>query len=434
MPLSAQVIFDTPQQEVASELRRLFRRCRSVSIVTGFATVAGVETLLADLHAHPDRLQTLVVGAATLQAFDAIDTLLTAGVAADRLFVHLGHVRPKGGDPGKIWGYHPMMHSKVYLFEMDDGTSAALVGSHNLTKFALQGLNAEAATLLTGPTKDPEMRKVCEHVRQCRDQAVPYDPALKAGFAQWASDYFRGLWVESYSAPTDVDRHQTVVMLLARPAGRLPKGGETIYFELPLALQQRIKNTNTEAHVILLPTPPASAQAALRAVGSAVAALRCRVVGLDDSARVREVETDWHIPDRRAPVVTPAPRPFRPASSSGMQQVWAEVEETLRHEYEYLFESDRVAWIPVYDTTRPLRPQGGNADSPPTLEQRPRRRSREDDPEWYPVTALRRFEPEEPEELQKALLDASPASESFVLFSVRRRRLDPGETGLFRRE
>jgi hypothetical protein len=40
--------------------------------------------------------------------------------------------------------YHPMLHSKVYFFELAGGTSTAFVGSHNLTRFALYGLNGEA--------------------------------------------------------------------------------------------------------------------------------------------------------------------------------------------------------------------------------------------------------------------------------------------------
>ena len=42
-----------------------------------------------------------------------------------------------------------MLPSKVYLFELLDGTAAAFIGSHNLTGFALCGLNGEG--LLEGP-------------------------------------------------------------------------------------------------------------------------------------------------------------------------------------------------------------------------------------------------------------------------------------------
>jgi hypothetical protein len=61
---SQQKFFDTPQQEVATTL-------------TGTAAHVGGW------------------GAATFQAFDAIGTLLAAGVTADRLFLHLGLTRPK---------------------------------------------------------------------------------------------------------------------------------------------------------------------------------------------------------------------------------------------------------------------------------------------------------------------------------------------------
>ena len=44
-----------------------------------------------------------------------------------------------------------MLHSKVYLFEMPEEKSTAFVGSHNITGFALGGLNGEAGVLLEGP-------------------------------------------------------------------------------------------------------------------------------------------------------------------------------------------------------------------------------------------------------------------------------------------
>src|SRR6266446_7102765 len=126
MALNARILFDAPQKEIASTLIDNFRKCRTAWVVTGFATVAGVETILPSLQRHPEKVATFVVGAATYQGFDAIDALIESGLPTSKIFVHLGHARPKGQDPAKFWGYHPMMHSKIYLFDMGEGMSAAV--------------------------------------------------------------------------------------------------------------------------------------------------------------------------------------------------------------------------------------------------------------------------------------------------------------------
>jgi hypothetical protein len=427
MPVNARVLFDTPQLELAPTLMDHYRRCRAAWIVTGFATVAGIETIMPELRRHPSKLEAFIVGAATFQAFNAIDSLIGSGVQDAKIFVHLGHARPKGNDPAKFWGYHPMMHSKVYLFDMGDDMSAAIVGSHNSTKFALCGLNSEAAVLLTGPTNEAEMQKLYAHVQACRNDAVAYDPSLKSGFAWWASQYFDDLRFESIDGAKDAEGTQTVVMLMARPSTRLPEPGETIYFELPLALQQTIKRTHTEVHIIFFSKPPANAREALADARSSVAALKCSVYQIDDKGRTRELQTEWFIPSRARPMMTPAPPTFRPNPAGDMQQVTAEVLEPLKYTYQYLFETDKALWIPDYDRTKSIKAGAAtevHIDDGDAAEDHERKTSREDHPEWFLVRGLRRFEPTESTEMKAALLDSSPESESFVLFSVRRRRLE----------
>ena len=58
-----------------------------------------------------------------------------------------------------------MLHSKIYYMEMPNDQACAFIGSHNLTSFALRGLNGEASVLLEGPRERPEFASVREHVR-----------------------------------------------------------------------------------------------------------------------------------------------------------------------------------------------------------------------------------------------------------------------------
>jgi len=66
---------------------------------------------------------------------------------------------------------------------MGDGQAAAFVGSHNLTSFALNGKNGEAAVLLEGPADAPQLAALRRHVDEAVRQAVPYDPGMKEAYA-----------------------------------------------------------------------------------------------------------------------------------------------------------------------------------------------------------------------------------------------------------
>jgi hypothetical protein len=83
MPLTSSVLFDLPQNEIASLITDRMARSSAISIVTGFATPGGLAAISDPVKAHPQKLKTLVVGAATYPGFETLDTLLTAGVPPD---------------------------------------------------------------------------------------------------------------------------------------------------------------------------------------------------------------------------------------------------------------------------------------------------------------------------------------------------------------
>ena len=97
MSLNIRVLFEEPQHEIASLLRDRMSRCRAIWMVTGFATVEGIEAIAPALLSQPSKLQALIVGAGTYRGFEALDRLLSKGVHPDRLYVHLGHSYPTQG-------------------------------------------------------------------------------------------------------------------------------------------------------------------------------------------------------------------------------------------------------------------------------------------------------------------------------------------------
>jgi hypothetical protein len=427
MTTSATVLFGRPQREIASLLLDHINRCSSASLVAGFMTVDGIQALMPPLQASPGKLAHLVVGAGTWSAFDAMDNLRQAGVSAGALYVHLGHTRPSGTKRHPFVRYHPMLHSKVYLFEMDDGTAAAFVGSHNLTSFALRGKNGEAGVLLKGPSTASEFVELRKHIAEAVRQAVPYDPGLKDAYAAWTLQFIDGLYAEANGdIPRDAEGLKTIIVL-ATSSGSLPRSGEIVYFELPEALD-RIESMRAEVHVYIFRSLPPSASAALSQLDQAVARLTCTVEGIESGQGGLELRVDWNIANRLNPVLAPAPKPFRPRTAQGMQQVRVRVKGPLTRPFEYLFDTGKVAWSPVLDPEDGLEVddhEGGASNGLPIAE-RPALLS---DQRWLRVRALERGRPPETDARALALWESTPEGEAFILFSPRRRKLDRSASG-----
>jgi hypothetical protein len=415
MAVTTQVLFERPQQEITSLLSQRITQCTSVSLVAGFATVAGLERIAPPLVANPQKLEHLVVGAGTFSAFEAFDGLVGMGVPQDRLLVHLGMSRLRG--VGKFERFRPMLHSKIYLMDMGSNGAAVFVGSHNLTAFALGGLNGEAGLLLEGDATDPVFEDLRRHVAASVAGAVQYDPTMKDAYTWWAREYFDGLRIEANDAPTDSESRKTIVILAALVQGKVPKAGDVVYFEAPAALNEA-RSLGVDIHLYLFDTLPTSAYEALSRLGSARYALACKAVGVEEGRGAEEVNANWWIDDRRNPKLLETPKPFKPRTMPDMHQVRAQIGSTLTGGVEYLFDSGRTSWAAVLDTEKPHMAAEGAAG----FLKVPRRR-RTEEGEWYPVQALEEADAPLRREVALALKESAPGSGSFILISPRLRRL-----------
>ena len=309
-----------------------------------------------------------------------------------------------------------MLHSKVYLMEMADGTASAFVGSHNLTGFALLGLNGEAGVLIEGDANEPEFVTLRNHINDCVTQATEYERDLKEAYAWWTTKYVDGLRVEIGRPPSDVENKQTIVVLAARAAlGALPKVGDVVYFEMSKALME-FNSLRPEVHIYVFDPLPATPAAALLQLGSAKAKLVCGIQGLQMERGGVELLADFHIDNRRQPDLKPAARPFRPRPAPGMQQVSVSVQSNIPKAFEYLFDRGNADWAPVYDDALvPVRTAGSQEVTVPT-ELLPRVGQR-----WLRVRGLQRVGTAAKEANQLVLWDAAPSSGSYIVFSWRRR-------------
>ena len=419
MTVTARVLFGSPQHEIASMLCDYLSRCSRAWLVAGFMTVEGVAAIDRPLRANPGKLARLVVGAATWRAFDALDKILTTGVAQSALHVHLGHTRATtSGATHRFYRYHPMLHSKIYLMEMADGTSAAFIGSHNLTGFALLGLNGEAGVLLEGPSHEAQFTAIRQHISDAVAQAIPYDPAMKDAYAWWTTQFMEGMRDKTRDIPDpdDAENKRTVVVIAARASSPLPKEGNIVYFELPSALRGSIRTLDTEVHIYLFATLPSSPAAALADLCNATKSLWCTTQGLESDGGGAELDADWFIDDRRQPKLKPTKRPFRPQPSPGMEQVRVRVRNAVFGKFEYLFDHGRRSWVPEldHDEVLSLSPDTRGILTPLNLI------PPEDQP-WQRVRGLIPEEIEGSDAYKQALQETSPESGAYVLFSLRRR-------------
>lgn len=419
MTVTVQVLFDQPQHEIASLLRDRLRRCAKASLVAGFMTVEGIEAIAAPLRAAPSKLVHLVVGAATWRAFDALDRLLVDGIAPAALHVHLGHTRATtAGATYRFYRYHPMLHSKVYLMEMADGTSAAFIGSHNMTGFALLGLNGEAGVLLEGPSQDPQFVAIRQHIAEAVAQAIPYDSAMKDAYAWWTTQFVEGLRDKTRDTPDPdgAENKRTVVVIAASASLPLPQKGDIIYFEIQSALGQSIRSLATDVHIYIFPTVPSSPAQALHQLRSASTSLWCKTIGLESDGGGEGLRADWFIDNARHPELKRTPKPFQPKAGHGMEQVRVTVSGPVFGNFDYLFDRGRGEWLPVFDDETRLAAAADAQSMLLSLDLI--------QPEHLPWQRVRGLVPAEAsgsEVYETALREAAPQSGSFILFSLRRR-------------
>lgn len=85
---------------------------------------------------------------------------------------------------GQLQTRHNLLHTKMLVLDMPGGEAEIWVGSHNFTQYALNGINLEAAVVLTCRKNSGLYRQVRAYVEAIRDKGgcLPFDPARVAEY------------------------------------------------------------------------------------------------------------------------------------------------------------------------------------------------------------------------------------------------------------
>ncbi|RWC21252.1 MAG: hypothetical protein EOS51_12170 [Mesorhizobium sp.] len=418
MTVTATMLFGQPQREIATLLNDRLSKSTLTSIVTGFATPGGLKAITPPLIAQQARVDAFVVGAATYPAFEALDDLLAAGVPRDRLFVHLGHSFATGTPKNPFARYHPMLHSKVYFMELPDAKACAFIGSHNVTSFALGGLNGEAGVMLEGDASARQFDEIRDHIKEARLQAVQYTPDMKEAYSWWWREFIDGLKSEVH-LPQDWTTIRTIMIFCETSRGSYPKPGELLYFEIPDGIEQ-IESLKTEVHLFLFDNLPSDPWAALQTSSVAQVRLKGITRGVDNRQGNRELNANWRIESIPTPRLQQvAGGTFRPHTRAGLQQVRAEILDKDLDSFEYVFERERGGWDPQYSAEEQIEMAGPISSEVVLAEGRGNRNLTGS---WRLVRGLTPRLGVAKEFDQEALKLAAPDSGSFILVSLRRRR------------
>ena len=144
-----------------------------------------------------------------------------------------GAQRRDGRAEKSLCAISPNVAQQGLLYGVSRWTASAFIGSHNMTSFALTGLNGEAAVMLEGPAELAGIRQG-PRTRRGRPatRPLPYSSGLKEAYAWWAREFLEGLRIEVH-LPQDWTIIRTILLFASAARSDRPKAGDHIYFEIP---------------------------------------------------------------------------------------------------------------------------------------------------------------------------------------------------------
>jgi HKD family nuclease len=418
-------LYENPLQMIAGKIRNLIEISQNIKIIAGFLTDNGLDLIFSPIKKDPKKLSLLLIGSANQNAFDAIDRLISIRVDKSKILVDLGHTRLSNSGFVK---YHPMMHSKIYFFEIDSKTSAAIIGSHNMTSFALGGLNSEAAIYIEGDKTNPLFQDILSHINKCASEAVPYDPTMQEIYAEYFRMYMERLATFIFYKGEKVNYKDRTFIIIAQLDSSLARlsAGDKIFFRAPDIIKF-LSKLDIDVHIYIFDKLPKNPLEALKNLHSPKEKYKGTVSGTNKNDSLDTANVNLVIDDLKNPIISKKPTPYNFSSGVNEFQIIVDINSILEKEFEYKFTAEIDKIIPELNENKSIDYQLNNSvmnvddteqiedlnnwvQNLPNWIQGP----------WYKVKGLK-IETKSREELR--YIELSPYGDNFILYSYARNQI-----------
>lgn len=242
--------FEDGRGDLTHQLQIALRECKSLKIVSGFVTERGVADLGEDLE---NKLDLFIFGHANGKALQAMSSLydrLEKNGKKGIIKIHFGYGHES--EQNKLhYVYRPMMHSKIFLFDYDNGLFVAFVGSQNVTGYSLEGMNSEALVRIEGNITDPIYSKLISSINKIETKAELFDKRFA-----WEYELFHENVVKGMLSEIERPKREYLSLIYAfyDIEGPIkPALGHQIYFEVPENEQGSYRSIQTRFDVWLYP-------------------------------------------------------------------------------------------------------------------------------------------------------------------------------------
>ncbi len=167
--MNIRICYSSAHNRLQDELSRAFSTASSVGISVAFVTKYGFDFLEHSLELHNPDLRFV----ASVRYPTDLDRMAEfSRLYPGRTWIHLGGLTPEEKKADRY-----QLHSKILKFEDSQGEVNLYIGSHNLTKMALMGINIEAGAHIQCSNKNKPAIDVTNHIEACINESQIFDPS-----------------------------------------------------------------------------------------------------------------------------------------------------------------------------------------------------------------------------------------------------------------
>lgn len=352
--------YSSSRGDLRPELEKALKHCRKLKIITGFVTEAGLRDL-GKIDILVEKLELFVFGHCNRKALEAMETLnreLNKNGKSGVIKLHFGYGHQEA-EKNKIQQiYRPMMHSKVFLFDYDNGQFTAFIGSQNITGYSLNGLNSEAIVKIEGQITDEIYSKILQEMSSIQKESEPFRNEFLDIYEDWHINIVKGLIPDEMRQKW---RYLSVLYaLIDKDEMNKPKIGDQLYFEIPNEYIGGFNKIDSPADVWIIPIDLTNTT--WRPLQEDIMFFRAMQRGAHDPVNhpMSYPAVEWHIADYNNPIIERLDKDT--VYHGGEIQVYMEFQDTFSTTYPQISYDD-VTYVPPTRNSSFLTPVFDDFDS-----------------------------------------------------------------------